>query len=246
MFGIGVVRLFIKRRQWRKLNSHNFTVMGLEFSPAKVKVGRHTYGLLNVVAAGGVNSAKLYIGSFCSIALGVKFILSGEHNMNTISSFPFRSLVVSNKPFLIPESLDKGNIVIHDDVWIGSNAIICGGVHIGQGAVIAAGAVVTKDVPPYAVVGGVPAKVIKYRFSEEMIKELMKVDYSKLTDEMIVNHIDELYSPLNEVKQLDWLPKKAYKNIQEQSVENYEFVMMHSGGGYECRVKSSSHTKEAA
>ena len=66
------------------------------------------------------------------------------------------------------------------------------GVHIGQGAVVAAGAVVTKNVPPYAIVGGVPAKLIKYRFSSNMIEELLKIDYSKLPEEMIKGHIDEL------------------------------------------------------
>ena len=81
-------------------------------------------------------------------------------------------------------------------------------VSIGQGAVVAAGAVVTKDVPPYAIVGGVPAKVIKYRFEPEMIAELLKIDYRKLSKEDIEKHIDDLYTELKDPSQLDWMPKK--------------------------------------
>ena len=98
--------------------------------------------------------------------------------------------------------------MVDNDVWIGYGATILSGVHIGQGAVIAAGAVVTKDVPPYAIVGGVPAKVIKYRFEESTIKDLLMIDYTKLTKEMIEQHVNNLYEPLTELAQLDWLPKK--------------------------------------
>ena len=106
------------------------------------------------------------------------------------------------------EGKSKGNIYVDDDVWIGYGAIILSGVHIGQGAVIAAGAVVTVDIPPYAIVGGVPAKVLKYRFESDMIEELLKIDYSKLDKEMIEEHIDDLYIELKNPKQLDWLPKR--------------------------------------
>lgn len=82
------------------------------------------------------------------------------------------------------ETQAKGNIIVNDDVWIGDSALILSGVEIGQGAVIAAGAVVTEDVPPYAVVGGVPAKVIKYRFRDDVIKELVKIDYAKSRPEI--------------------------------------------------------------
>lgn len=111
------------------------------------------------------------------------------------------------------DAFSKGDIIVDDDVWIGYGATIMSGVHIGQGAVVAAGAVVTKDVPPYAIVGGVPAKVIKYRFEPEMIEELLKVDYSKLTKEDIEKHIDDLYKKLKDPSQLDWMPKKGESRV---------------------------------
>ena len=78
----------------------------------------------------------------------------------------------------------------------------------GQGAVIAAGTVVSKDVPPYAIVGGIPAKVIKYRFPEAVCKKMEKIDYSKIDDEFVKEHIDELYEEINENTDLSWLPMK--------------------------------------
>ena len=123
----------------------------------------------------------------------------------SISSYPYRVWITNEKQ----EGVSKGNIIVDDDVWIGFRSTILSGVHIGQGAIVAAGSVVTKDVPPYAIVGGVPAKVIKYRFSPEMIEELLKVDYSKLTKEMIEEHIEDLYAELKDPSQLDWMPKKG-------------------------------------
>ena len=105
------------------------------------------------------------------------------------------------------EGQSKGDIVVADDVWIGNRAMIMSGVHIGQGAVIAAGAVVTKDVPPYAVVGGVPACVIKYRFSEKVIKELVKIDYSKLDKRVVCDELEKLYIEVNEENVNDLVEK---------------------------------------
>ena len=107
------------------------------------------------------------------------------------------------------EGIGKGDIIVEDDVWIGCRVTVLSGVHIGQGAVVAAGALVTKDVPPYAIVGGVPAKVIKYRFEPEMIEELLKIDYSRVDRSMIQAHADELYQKLETKEQLSWLPQKV-------------------------------------
>ena len=126
-----------------------------------------------------INGDQLQIGKFCSIACGAKFLFtSANHTMSSLSTYPF--------PIFFEEwGLDikkitsawdnKGDIVIGNDVWIGFEAVILSGVTIGDGAIIGTRAVVTKDVPPYTVVGGVPAKPIRKRFSDDVISELLKV-----------------------------------------------------------------------
>lgn len=181
----------IKNKKWRKINSHNFTTMGKNFPFEIVKVGKGTYGALNIYYWGSENEG-VEIGNYCSIARGVTFHLGGNHRFDTFSSYPFKTRYVDGKN----EAWSKGRIVIKDDVWIGTNAMILSGVTINQGAVIAAGAIVTKDVPAYAVVGGNPAKVIKYRFDEEIREELLKLDFSNLDLDKISENVDLYYETL--------------------------------------------------
>lgn len=197
------VRWHIFYKQWRKNNVHNNTAPKNFFSTQCVKVGNYTYGELEVHHFGEEN--KLIIGCFCSIAPTVVFLLKDDHLTRLLSTFPFKIKCLKMDT---NEAISKGDIIVDDDVWIGYGAIIMSGVHIGQGAVVAAGAVVTHDISPYAIVGGVPAKVIKYRFTPELITELMKIDYSRLSKEEIERHIQELYKPLKDKSQLDWMPKK--------------------------------------
>lgn len=203
-----IVSKYKKRIQYSKLNNKNFTFADGVFDETRVKIGDYTYGNINCLM--NDNNARLIIGSFVSIAPGVTFALSSEHNMNSISTYPFKHVLINGAN----EALTKGDIIIADDVWIGYNAIILSGVHIGQGAVIAAGAVVSHDVPPYAVVGGVPAKIIKYRFKKEIIDFLMTLDYRKLNEKMIRKNINKLYMPLDrmsigEIQDLfNWFPKR--------------------------------------
>lgn len=197
------IKDYIRIRNFRNLNSTNFVELKSMVSNDSVHIGNYTYGTLNISTMN--SGCILRIGAFCSIGPDVLFIGCAEHNTKLISTYPFLNKLISGES----EALSKGDIIVDDDVWIGQRATIMSGVHIGQGAVVAAGAVVTKDVPPYAIVGGVPARVIKYRFEPEMIEELLKIDYSKLTKEDIEKHIDELYVELKDMRQLDWMPKKG-------------------------------------
>lgn len=211
MFNLIIDRIKRHRRyiKWRKLNPYNFTECINEFDLTSVSVGNYTYGPLTVLNFGGTN--KLIIGSFCSIASGVVFNLAGDHPANLISTFPFRAKVLG---YNYVEASSKGDIVIEDDVWIGQNAIILSGVTVAQGSVIAAGSVVTHDVPPYSIVGGVPAKVIKQRFNDDIKEYLLSLDYYSLSTKLIESHINDLYVPLydlslDEIKKLyEWFPKK--------------------------------------
>lgn len=188
-----VFRYLLFRRKWRKLNSHNRTVPGNYFPAEMVSVGRGTYGPLNIIYSKG--SSVVQIGSFCSIAKEVAFIINNEHPLELLSTFPFKTIVMGMS---VSEANAKGDIIIHDDVWIGFRAIILSGVSIGQGAVVGAGAVVTKDVPPYSIVGGVPAKIIGWRFDESLRESLSTFDYSKVDEKYVEEHLELLYQKVDQ------------------------------------------------
>lgn len=182
---IAVLKLFLAKIKWRKRNRNNHTVLVNVFPMELAEIGKQTYGQLCVFAQS--KEAKLKIGNYCSIGPNVSFLLSVEHQLDRISTYPFRVMCLGEKY----EAGTKGDIIIEDDVWIGCGATIMSGVHIGKGAVIAAGAVVTKDVEPYAIVAGVPAKTIKMRFDDDRIKRLMEINYEQI-DEAIIKEYNEL------------------------------------------------------
>lgn len=157
-----------------------------------LEFGKYSYGRPKILTFGN-KKEKLKIGNFVSIAENVTFILSGGHYLNTFTTFPIKGAYFKESD----ESLCKGPITVCDDVWIGYGAIILSGVTIGQGAVVAAGSVVTKDVEPYSIVGGNPAKLIKYRFSKELIEEMKKIDFSKLDPEKFRDVKKLLYKKLD-------------------------------------------------
>lgn len=201
---IDKIKLAIVKIRWKKRNRHNETMIQNCFNIDVASVGKKTYGYFSVLAF--QEDVKLRIGNYCSIAPDVTFILSADHNYHYISTYPFKVKCLGEKA----EANSKGDIIIDDDVWIGYRAIVLSGVHVGQGAVIAAGAVVTKDVPPYAIVGGNPAKVMKYRFDEDMIDKLLELDYIRIDEKLISQHIDELYQKMEGIEQFSWIPKKKH------------------------------------
>jgi chloramphenicol O-acetyltransferase type B len=144
---------------------------------------------------------KLIIGKFCSIGGGVRFIMGGNqgHDYLNIASYPIEILEVGFTGYgkkKEPRSYKrKGNTVIGNDVWIGAESVIMPGVHISDGAVIATRSVVTKNVAPYEVCGGVPAKLIKKRFSQEKIDRLLHLKWWNWDIKKIIENIDVLLSP---------------------------------------------------
>jgi acetyltransferase-like isoleucine patch superfamily enzyme len=154
---------------FKKLNVGDFVYIGDFVEILNSEIGDFSY----VSANSRIRDAK--IGKFCSIGSGVKIVL-GKHPTNFVSTHP--AFYSNNKPFLTFSNGmhydEYSGVIIGNDVWIAEDAIITGGVKIGDGAIIAARAVVTKDVEPYSIVGGVPAKHIKFRFEENIRENLMK------------------------------------------------------------------------
>lgn len=192
-----ITRLHLKNafaKAWRDKNPHNLTEVGnREFPINVVNVGNASYGMLYIQSLFEQEGERLTIGNYVSIGPGVQFLLGVNHQTKTFTTYPLysRLMASSNK-----DALNNGPIVIEDEAWIGTDAIIMSGVTIGKGAMIAAGSVVTKDVPPYAIVGGVPARLIRYKFPEEIIKILHPIYLNDLSKEFLINNMDAFYKEI--------------------------------------------------
>lgn len=165
-----MLRAKIKEIYYRITGKDRPTFTNSARSMRRYSVGQWTYGVPTVFDWG--DDTSLTIGKFCSIAGDVKIFLGGNHRVDWVTTYPlaeiFRDCGLERAMF----RRSRGDVRIGNDVWIGYGAIILSGVKIGNGAVIGAACLVTKDVPPYAMVGGNPAKVIGMRFSDTQIKRL--------------------------------------------------------------------------
>lgn len=212
-----VINRFFERRnfekRWRKLNLHNETKVGERFFPMEVaQVGKGTYGTVNVYSLYITPKEILNIGNYVSIAPDVIFFLGMNHQLDTATTFPFYSKLIQRSPI---DAISNGPLVIEDEVWIGTGARIFSGVKIGKGAVVAAGSIVTKDVPPYTIVGGNPAKIIRYRFSEDIIRILHPIYFISFSDEWIKQNIELIYKKIETVE--DALALKAAADSYKSS-----------------------------
>lgn len=147
----------------------------------------------NVLYNYHTDKVKLVLGKFCAIAAETRFIMTGDHKLDGFSTYPFpifgggweSSYDIHGLPV-------KGDIIVGNDVWFGYGSTVKNGVTIGDGAIIAANAMVVKDVPPYAIVAGNPAKVVKMRFSEETIEKLLEIAWWDWDIEKISNNLDSI------------------------------------------------------
>lgn len=152
------------------------------------EIGAWSYGV-PTIAYDGVG-ARLSVGRYCSIADNVTILLGGEHNHHSVSSYPFPVL-----PELWPEAKAatvrhaRGDVVIGNDVWLGTRCLILSGVTLGDGAVVGAGAVVARDVPPYGVAAGNPARVVRFRFSEDDIGRLARLRWWDWDEARVRRHL---------------------------------------------------------
>ena len=182
--------------KWNTQNAHNSVVPTKNFNTKRVTIGSYSYGALDLYAYNEQNITDvLQIGNFVSISSNVKLFLDEQHQSKTFTTFPLKSIFFGMKS--PDDALSKGSTIIGDEVWIGADTNIMSGVQIGKGTIIATGSVVVSNLPPYCIAGGVPAKVIKFRFSKEIINELVQINLIDIPKPIIEKNIDLFYEEMN-------------------------------------------------
>jgi virginiamycin A acetyltransferase len=203
---------YLRKVSWRLLGIKISTVRRL-FNRVYLDEAKWVNAGLNTYHNGALvwryaDRESLTIGKYCAIAFGVQFICgAGQHNYRSIANFSLVSRLYdkdeivtigtvskSGKQWNEIHAVSNGPIIVENDVWIGLNAIILSGVTIHDGAVVLPGSVVTHDVPPYAIVGGIPAQIVKYRFDENTITQLLKIAWWNWPEAKIKAHISEFHA----------------------------------------------------
>ncbi|WP_283205842.1 CatB-related O-acetyltransferase [Methylobacterium cerastii] len=156
------------------------------------EVGDYTYGVPTVLWWG--EDTALTIGRYCSIAAGVSIMLGGNHRTDWVTTFPFGVLDPAAAAHT-GHPATNGDVRIGNDVWLGDSCRILSGVTVGDGACVATGALVTRDVPPYAIVGGVPARIIRLRFSPDQIAAMLEIRWWDWPEERIQALYPRMLSP---------------------------------------------------
>ena len=162
----------------------------------KLEIGEYTYGEKNITIKDWNSHHTVKIGKFCSISQNLIIYVDGNHRTEWISTYPFAA-----KGFNVQQTrpkewrVSKGDVTIENDVWIGSDVTIMSGVTIKNGACIGANSVVTKNVPPYTIVAGNPAKIIRKRFTDDEIESLLKIKWWNWDNKKIQDNVQLLCSP---------------------------------------------------
>ena len=188
---LGPVRAWVRRLIRAELESSVAFPPALSLEDAVAAgvatVGRGSYGDAMVFHYRGEPS-RVRMGNYCSTAHGVRLVPGGNHSTRWVTTYPFPEADERGHPF------SKGDIVIGNDVWLGLGSTVLSGVTIGDGAVVAAAAVVTSDVPPYAIVAGVPAQVVSQRFTDEQIAALSRIAWWDWPEAEVRTHVGALLS----------------------------------------------------
>jgi acetyltransferase-like isoleucine patch superfamily enzyme len=171
--------------------------------PGKYSFGIGSYGLPKI--HDWDEGATLHIGAYCSIAMNVQIFLGGHHHSDWVTTYPF-STMLPEVEGIEPASFSRGDVEIGNDVWLCSGCVVLSGVKIGDGAIVSAGAVVTRDVEPYSIVAGNPARHVRWRFDESIRAALLAMawwqwpteELSKIAPLLCSNNIDELISYSNQ------------------------------------------------
>jgi len=162
-----------------------------------LKSKKFTYGVLHIhiTEQPGQGGAACDYGAFCSFGANIRVMVGGHHATNFITTYPFGRIHENVFGTETRTYVNRGDVLIGNDVWIGDNVTIMGGVTIGDGAVIGCNAVVTKDVEPYSIVAGNPGRFIRYRFSKEVIRQLLEIKWWDLPLNIIQEIVPYLMSP---------------------------------------------------